>query len=94
MSCPVCDDPTHSVAWFALAAILLVATDLSEDHHHLKQISSTYFAQNDNNGADTRAIGHCVNYLEAACNLFNRPWWWESSHWAEGLTEGASAKKP
>jgi hypothetical protein len=34
-------------AWFALAAILLVATDLSEDHH-LKQISSTYFAQNDN----------------------------------------------
>ena len=31
-------------AWFALAAILLVATDLSEDHH-LKQISSTYFAQ-------------------------------------------------
>jgi hypothetical protein len=38
-------------AWFALAAILLVATDLSEDHH-LKQISSTYFAQNDNNGAE------------------------------------------
>jgi len=34
-------------AWFALAAILLVATDLSEDHH-LKQISSAYFAQNDN----------------------------------------------
>ena len=34
-------------AWFALAAILLVATNLSEDHH-LKQISSTYFAQNDN----------------------------------------------
>jgi hypothetical protein len=32
-------------AWFALAAILLVATNLSEDHH-LKQISSTYFAQN------------------------------------------------
>ena len=31
-------------AWFALAAILLVATDLSEDHH-LKQISSTHFAQ-------------------------------------------------
>ena len=39
-------------AWFALAAILVVATDLSEDHH-LKQISSTYFAQNDdNNGAE------------------------------------------
>jgi hypothetical protein len=38
-------------AWFALAAILLVATDLSEDHH-LKQISSTHFAQNDNNGAE------------------------------------------
>jgi hypothetical protein len=37
-------------AWFALAAILLVATDLSEDHH-LKQISSTYFAQN-NDGAE------------------------------------------
>jgi hypothetical protein len=35
-------------AWFALAAILLVATDLSEDHH-LKQFSSRYFAQNDNN---------------------------------------------
>ena len=34
-------------AWFALAAILLVATNLSEDHH-LKQITSTYFAQNDN----------------------------------------------
>jgi hypothetical protein len=34
-------------AWFALAAILLVATDLSEEHH-LKQISSTHFAQNDN----------------------------------------------
>ena len=32
-------------ACFALAAILLVATDLSEDHH-LKQISSTHFAQN------------------------------------------------
>ena len=32
-------------AWFALAAILLVATNLSEDRH-LKQISSTYFAQN------------------------------------------------
>ena len=38
-------------AWFALAAILLVATDLSEDHH-LKQISSTYFAQNDSYGAE------------------------------------------
>ena len=38
-------------AWFALAAILLVATDLSEDHH-LKQITSTYFAQNDNYGAE------------------------------------------
>jgi hypothetical protein len=36
-------------ACFALAAILLVATDLSEDHH-LKQISSTQFAQSDNNG--------------------------------------------
>ena len=35
------------LAWFALAAILLVATDLSEEHH-LKQISSTHFAQNDN----------------------------------------------
>ena len=38
-------------ACFALAAILLVATDLSEDHH-LKQISSTLFAQSDNNGAE------------------------------------------
>ena len=38
-------------AWFALAVILLVATDLSEDHH-LKQITSTYFAQNDNYGAE------------------------------------------
>ena len=38
-------------AWFALAAILLVATDLSEDHH-LKQISSTHFAQNDNGAED------------------------------------------
>src|SRR6476660_6090876 len=38
-------------AWFALAAILLVATDLSEDHH-LKQITSTYFAQHDNYGAE------------------------------------------
>ena len=37
---------THSVCLVCLAAILLVATDLSEDHH-LKQISSTYFAQND-----------------------------------------------
>jgi len=38
-------------AWFALAAILLVATDLSEDHH-LKQISSGHFARNDTNGAE------------------------------------------
>ena len=38
-------------AWFALAAILLVATDLSEDHH-LKQISSTHFAQNDSGAED------------------------------------------
>ena len=37
-------------AWLALAAILLIATDLSEDHH-LKQIGSTHFAQSDNNGA-------------------------------------------
>ena len=44
-------------AWFALAAILLVATDLSEDHH-LKQISSTYFAQNDNNGAEYQTPPH------------------------------------
>ena len=42
-------------AWFALAAILLVATDLSEDHH-LKQISSTYFAQNDNNGGEYQTL--------------------------------------
>jgi len=41
-------------AWFALAAILLVATDLSEDHH-LKQITSTYFAQNDSYGAEYQA---------------------------------------
>src|SRR5262245_58901040 len=38
-------------AWFALAAILLVATDLSEDHH-LKQMSSGHFAQNDTNGEE------------------------------------------
>ena len=38
-------------AWFGLAAILLVATDLSEDHH-LKQITSTSFAQNDSYGAE------------------------------------------
>jgi len=38
-------------AWFTLAAILLVATDLFEDHH-LKRIRSTYFAQNDSYGAE------------------------------------------
>jgi hypothetical protein len=38
-------------AWFALAAILLVATDLSEDHH-LKQIT---FAQNDSYDAEYQA---------------------------------------
>jgi hypothetical protein len=36
------------------AAILLVATDVSEDHH-LKQITSTYFAQNDSYGAEYQA---------------------------------------
>ena len=38
-------------AWFALAAILLVATDLSEAEH-LKWISGKYFAQNDSYGAE------------------------------------------
>jgi hypothetical protein len=38
-------------AWFALAVILLIATDLSEDHH-LNQISNTHFAQSGNNGAE------------------------------------------
>ena len=47
-------------AWFALAAILLVATDLSEDHH-LKHISSTNFAQNDNNGVEYQT-GHTVRH--------------------------------
>ena len=39
------------LAWFALAAILLVATDLAEDHH-LKQITNMHFAQNDSYGAE------------------------------------------
>ena len=47
-------------AYFALAAILLVATDLSE-HHHLKQINSTHFAQSDNNGAEYQT-GHTIRH--------------------------------
>ena len=48
-------------AWFALAAILLVATDLSEDHH-LKQISGTYFAQNDSYGRAEYQTRHTIRH--------------------------------
>ena len=58
-------------AWFALAAILLVATDLSEDHH-LKQFSSTYFAQNDNNGAKYKRA--TLFGITARRALINRDW--------------------
>ena len=48
-------------AWFALAAILLVATNLSEDQH-LKQITSAYFAQNDSYGSAEYQTRHTIRH--------------------------------